>query len=180
MMSGSKFINRRTVVNILGSLFIGVLLAWVMNEITFQFLRNDASRAPEKIELVIPKGTGEKIAQGSVEPTIPEGMVFVIGDVLTVINQDGINHQLGPLYIPAGTSASLTFDIADKYSYSCSFVPDKTFGLDVQLPVTPMTRLTGAIFAGLPLGALIALYSFVIGSTGTVRKKNVHSIDVQP
>ena len=151
---------------IIFSLLLGVLLAWGMNEITYQFLKTDASRAPETIELVIPAGTARRVANGESEPSIPEGMVLVIGDTLIVRNEDDADHQLGPLFIPAGTSASLNFNAAEKYAYSCSFVPDKSFGLDVQLPVTPLTRLMGAVFAGLPLGALIALYSFVISSSG--------------
>ncbi len=140
----------------------GVLLAWLMNEITFRFLKSNGSRAPEIIELEIPEGTAARVARGEQQPSLPEGMVFVIGDTLVIKNDDTENHQLGPLFIPAGTKASMKFNNTDKYSYACSFVPDKTFGLDVQLPVTALTRFTGALFAGLPLGALIALYSFVL------------------
>ncbi|MEW5942029.1 MAG: hypothetical protein AB1750_20375, partial [Chloroflexota bacterium] len=66
-----------------------------------------------------------------------------------------------PLFIPPGTSASMSFDTPEGYSYSCTFQPDKALGLDVREPVTPYTRFTGILFGGLPLGALIALYSLV-------------------
>lgn len=146
-------------------LIIGIILAWGMNEISYIFLKTDASRAPGTIELVIPAGTAARVARGDKEPSIPEGMVFVIGDTLVVRNDDSLDHQLGPLFIPSGTSATLKFNTAEKMSYSCSFSASKAFGMDVQLPVTSFTRFTGAVLAGLPLGVLIALYSFVLQPT---------------
>ena len=152
-------IARRTAL----SLLIGVALAWGMNELTYHYLKSDSTRPPKTVELVIPAGTAQRVERGEAEAGIPTGMVFVIGDRLVVRNQDSANHQLGPLFIPAGSSATMRFEAAEKYSYSCSFVPQKTFGLDVQLPVTWATRAIGAVLAGLPLGVLIALYSLVVG-----------------
>ena len=146
------------------SLLVGVFVAWIINEISYQFLKTDAAREPTTIILTIPAGTHTRVASGEREPSLPEGMVFVIGDTLIIDNQDEVNHQLGPVFVPAGTRASMNFDTAEKFSYECSFVQDKTFGLDVQLPVTAQTRLLGALFAGLPMGALIALYSMLVGS----------------
>lgn len=145
---------------IIFSLLIGLLIGVALNEITFLFLRQTA-RAPQEIELVIPPGTAERVARGEKPPAIPENMTFVVGDTLIVRNQDSADHQLGPLWIPAGTSASLALDSAQSYAYSCSFQPGNYFGLDVYEAVTPGTRLYGALYAGLPLGVLIALYSIV-------------------
>jgi len=146
------------------SLIMGVLLAWIFNELSYQFLKTDAAREPRIITLTIPPGTGSRVSQGDNEPSLPEGMGFVIGDTLIIDNQDDVNHQLGPVFIPAGARAKMDFKTAEKFSYECSFVPDNTFGLDVQEPVTAQTRLLGAIFAGVPMGALIALYSTLLGS----------------
>lgn len=141
---------------------MGVALAWIINEISFQFLKTDAAREPKTIILTIPAGTNARVSRGEREPSLPEGMVFVIGDTLIIDNKDDVNHQLGPVFIPAGTRANMTFKTAEKYSYECSFVPDNAFGLDVQIPVAAQTRLLGAVFAGLPLGVLIALYSILV------------------
>jgi len=147
------------------SVLIGVALAWVMNEITYHFLRSDSARPPATIELVIPAGTAERVSHGESEVSIPKGMVFVVGDIFMIKNEDVSAHQLGPLFIPPGSSAVMTFDAAESYAYACSFAPDRSFGMDVQLPVTFLTRLTGAIFAGLPLGVLIALYGVAVRSS---------------
>jgi hypothetical protein len=79
-----------------------------------------------------------------------------------VKNQDVVDHQLGPLFIPSGTSASLTLSDANSYTYTCSFQPSQVFGLDVQEPVTSATRLYGILFAGLPLGMMLGIYSFLV------------------
>jgi len=140
-------------------MLLGILLAWGMNEITFLYLKSSFNRAPETIELVIPQGTAERVAQGQAAPSIPENMTFVVGDTLLVKNQDSASHRLGPLWIPPGSSARMVFDIVGSLAYVCSFQPDQYFGLEVHEAVTPGTRFLGILTAGLPLGILIALYA---------------------
>lgn len=154
--------QRSMVLRITVAMLIGMLVAVGVNEGSFFFLKSEAGRAPRTIQLVIPAGTAEKIAQGQASPEIPEGMVFVIGDTLAVKNEDNSDHRLGPLFIPSGTTASLVLDSANNYSYECSFQPSQYFGLDVREPVTWTVRLYGIFFAGVPLGALLALYSLII------------------
>jgi hypothetical protein len=138
------------------------VIAVGLNEGSFLFLKSEAGRAPRTIELLIPEGTAEGMAQGHASPEIPTGMVFVIGDTLLVRNEDAADHRLGPLFVPAGTSASLKLDQAENFIFECSFQPSSYFGLDVREPVTWETRLYGILFAGVPLGSLLALYSFII------------------
>ncbi len=111
-----------------------------------------------------PLGTAASIKSGDVPPGIPEDMTFVVGDTFVVVNQDEVDHQLGPLWIPPGTSASLNLDTEQNYAYECSFQSTKIFGLDVREPVTFGTRLTGIFFSGLPLGALFSVYSILLTS----------------
>ena len=112
--------------------------------------------------MVIPDGTADAVSQGKAPPSLPEGMSFVVGDVLEVENRDSADHQLGPLWIPAGTTASLALTEEENYIFTCSFSPSNFFGLDVKEPVTFWTRLSGLFFAGVPLGAILMLYSFVL------------------
>ncbi len=140
---------------------LGIVIAILINELSFSFLKSPAGRAPDKIELVIPAGTADRIARGEPDPAIPTDMTFVAGDTLVVKNEDAVDHHLGPLFIPAGSSASLLLSDANKYSYSCSFEKTQVFGLDVQEPVTSATRLYGILLAGLPLGIMLAIYSLV-------------------
>lgn len=152
-----------TIKRIALSMLLGIVLAAVITEVAYKLFKRE-NREPQRVELIIPAGTAESIAQGKTPPSIPEDMTFVIGDTLVVFNQDNVDHQLGPLWIPSGTSASLNLDTEQNYILQCSFQPTSVFGLDVRQPVTLATRVIGILFAGLPLGALFAVYSTLLAS----------------
>lgn len=143
------------------SLLLGLLIGAAINEISFLFLRGTA-RPPQDIVLAIPLGTAEQVARGEQPPSIPENMVFVVGDTLIVKNEDSVDHKLGPLWIPANTSASLSLDREESLAFECSFQPTRYFGLDVQEPLTIGTRVFGILFSGLPMAILIAVYSIIM------------------
>ena len=150
------------------SLVIGLVLGAAISEIPFLFLQETA-RPPQEIVLTIPRGTAEQVARGEQPPTIPTDMIFVIGDVLVVKNEDAVDHKLGPLWIPANSSAQLPLGQEENLAFECSFQPGNYFGLDVRQPLTTGTRVFGILYAGLPMGILIALYSFVMPGK---KKKN--------
>src|SRR5512139_1149477 len=145
----ARMFRNPTVKRILLCFLIGLVLSVAITEIPFIFLRETA-RPPKEITLVIFKGTAEKVARGEQPPGIPENMKFVVGDTLTVQNQDTADHQLGPLWIPANSSARLSLDQVESLAYECSFQPGKYLGLDVSEP--------------LPLGILFSLYSLAMPS----------------
>lgn len=146
---------------ILISILLGLLIGVMVSEVPFLFLRETA-RAPREIVLIIPAGTSDQIARGEQPPSIPENMTFVVGDTLVVKNEDVADHKLGPLWIPADSSAQLSLDQEENLAYECSFQPRKYFGLDVREPLTPRTRLFGIFYVALPMAILIALYSLVV------------------
>jgi hypothetical protein len=140
---------------------LGLLVAAITTEIAYRLQRRE-NRETSRIELVIPKGTAEKVARGEKPPEIPPEMQFVVGDVLVVVNQDDVPHQLGTLWVPPGTSASLVLGDVENLAVECSFQPSRYFGIEVREPVTWKTRLSGIFFSGLPLGALFAVYSILL------------------
>ena len=142
-------------------MLLGFVLGAVVNEVSFLYVKTDAGRGPQRIELVIPPGTAAKIALGQSDPALPASLVFVLGDTLVVRNEDVVVHQLGPLYIPAGSSASMTLNQPDNLVLRCSFQVSNYEGFNVQEPVTLFTRLAGLIVSGLPLGFLFMLYGLV-------------------
>lgn len=143
------------------SLLLGLVIGVLVSEVPFLFLQETA-RPPQEIVLTIPKGTAEQVARGEQPPSIPTDMIFVVGDVLVVKNDDLVDHKLGPLWIPANSSAQLPLGQAENLAYECSFQPGNYFGLDVRDALTIGTRIYGIFYAGLPLGILIALYSFIL------------------
>jgi hypothetical protein len=154
---------------ILLSVLLGLLIGVVVSEVPFLFLRETA-RPPREIVLTIPAGTSAQVARGEQPPAIPENMTFVVGDTLVVRNEDAVDHKLGPLWIPANSSAQLSLDEEENLAFECSFQPGKYFGLDVRQPLTPRTRLYGIFYVALPMMILIALYSLVL-----TPKKNDHA-----
>ena len=152
-----SFLIKRLIISVLLGLLIGVMVS----EVPFLFLRETA-RPPRDVVLTIPAGTADQIARGEQPPSIPENMTFVVGDRLVVNNEDAVDHKLGPLWIPASSSAQLSLDQEENLAFECSFQPGNYFGLDVRQPLTPRTRLFGIFYVALPMMILIALYSLVI------------------
>jgi hypothetical protein len=134
----------------------------VFNEVTYQFQREASDRAPQTINLLIPEGTADRVAAGDPVPAIPDEMVFVLGDTLQVINHDRVDHQLGPVWVPAGSTASLVMKAVENYAYSCSFQTNRVMGIDVRQPTTNNTRLTALFIAGPTTAVLLFLYTLVI------------------
>jgi len=154
---------------ILLAIVLGLLLGTLISEVPFLFLR-DTARMPQEITLTIPAGTSEQVARGEQPPSIPENMTFVVGDKLVIKNEDSVDHKLGPLWIPANSTAQLALDQEASLAYECTFQPGKYFGLDVREPLTLSTRIYGIIYVAFPMAILIALYSFLFGPK---KKENV-------
>jgi hypothetical protein len=159
---------RIVALRIMLGMLAGIAIGALISEATYFFLRHGEDRAPQVIQLDIPAGTAVRVESGEAIPSIPDSMTFVMGDVLMVRNRDIVSHQLGPLFIPAGSSASLRLDAAQKYAAACSFKPTRYFGINVQPALTLQTRFLGILQAGIPLGFLFILYGvFAIPSGKT-------------
>lgn len=156
-MSAKRIYIRRVAI----SLLIGLLFGVAVTEIPI-FLLYKTARAPKEIVVTIPEGTAAQVARGEQPPAIPKNMTFVVGDLLTVKNEDVVDHKLGELWVPANSLASLQLDQAADLLYESSFQPDGRFGIDVREPLSLATHLGGILGPGISLGILIALYSLAL------------------
>jgi hypothetical protein len=148
---------------ILISILIGLAGAWIVSEASYQLNKDPAARdEANRVELVIPAGTAESIANGEAPVGIPSRMTFVEGDLLIVRNEDSVSHQLGPVWVPPQSSGVLQIGTASDYSYACSFSDTKVFGLEVHPQLTLEARIQGTMAMGLPSSVMIALYSFLV------------------
>jgi hypothetical protein len=89
-------------------------------------------------------------------------MVFVIGDVLEVKNEDATSHQLGPLWVPSGATSRLVMEQASSFVYSCSFQTSRYLGIDVRQPTTIGTRVAGLALVVPTTAVLFFLYSLLM------------------
>ena len=143
-------------------LLLSLALSFAFNELTYHLQRENYDRAPQTIRLEIPEGTASRVAAGEEVPSIPAELQFVIGDVLEVKNHDTTDHELGPLWIPAGGTARLALEQADKYALSCSFRPSRYLGFDVRAGTSVGVRLTGRGLT-FPTTAILAfMYSLLV------------------
>lgn len=152
---------------ILYAMLAGLIFGLVFSEATFLFLGQTA-REPKVVQVTVPAGTAELVARGEQPPSIPKDMTFVVGDTLEVVNHDNVDHQIGPLWIPSGTSASLVLGQPESLAFECSFQAGNYIGLDVREPLTLYTRIYGIFFAGIPMGILLSIYMVILPS----KKKN--------
>jgi hypothetical protein len=143
-------------------LFFSTLLMFLINEGVHLLRQDRVSRAPQIIQLDIPEGTAQKVASGQSIDDLPKNMIFVVGDTLQVNNLDTDAHELGPLWIPPGSSATLNLEMVSDFAYSCSFNTTQYMGLTVREATTFTTRLVGLWYGVPPLFMFFMVYSFVI------------------
>lgn len=143
-------------------LALSTLAVWAISELGILVQNESAARAPETVELVIPAGTADAVAVGQEAPGIPDELSFVLGDTLLVRNRDDVAHTLGPLLVPARSSATLTLDQPENFALTCSFKPSRYLGLDVRPPTTTRTRLLALAFGVPPTAALLFVYSLLV------------------
>ena len=144
-----------------GLLLVSLLFVLVMSEAFYFLIRNDSERAPQTFEITIPAGTAERIAAGQSGPEIPN-TVFVVGDTLTVHNLDSSSHELGPIWLPPGTSGSLTLGEANDFIFNCSFQSTQFLGLTVREATTWTSRLSALWYGTPPVWMFLLVYSFVL------------------
>lgn len=150
--------RKRFLLSVLGAfIFVGLV-----NEGAHLLLKEKTDRPPEIVEVSIPAGTAERISAGEADPTIPSELIFVIGDTLLVTNEDDVPHELGPLWIPAGSSASLVMENANKYTLGCTFQPSRYLDFDVRSRTTATSRLQAFGLATPPTAMFFFLYSLLV------------------
>jgi hypothetical protein len=136
---------------------VSLVFVFAITEFTFKVQNYNIDRGPKVIELVIPAGTAARVEKGENVPSIPDEMIFVLGDVLQVRNEDNVTHELGPVLVPAGSVGSMPMDLAESITISCSFNASNYLGVDVRTPTTLQTRLVALSFA-VPSTAIIAFF----------------------
>ena len=143
-------------------LLVSLVAMVVVIEGAYYVQREDTDRAPKTIQIVIPAGTAQRVAAGELVDLLPDNSTFVLGDALEVINQDSVDHQLGPIWVPPGSIGKIVLEEANKFSYSCSFAPSRYLGLDVKKPTTLLTRLTGLSISVPTTAAFLFIYSLAV------------------
>jgi hypothetical protein len=157
-----KSLLQRGVIRFLAIFILSMGVIWIFSEGTHRLLREDYDRTPQVVELVVPLGAAERVSAGESVPSIPDEMIFVVGDTLLVRNEDIVDHELGPLWVPAGSSASLVLEQPRKFMVACSFQDTRYLGIDVRQPTTWTTRITALAVASPATAIFIFIYSILV------------------
>lgn len=136
----------------------GLLLSLGLNALVWVILPEANDRPPQRIELVIPPGTARRVAVGEAVPSIPANFVFVVGDTLVIRNEDEVAHQIGPFWIPAGTSVSQLLGGATRLTYACTVRPEGFLGLEVWPRISLAQKMLLVVLGGVLFGGLASFF----------------------
>ena len=160
-------------------LLVSIVAVLMFSEGFYRLIHTDSERAPKTVEITIPAGTAERIAAGESGPDLSK-MVFVVGDTLLVHNLDSVSHELGPIWLPPGTSGSLALGEANDFIYNCSFQPTQFLGLTVRAATTWTARLSALWYGVPPILMFLMVYSFVLFPLKAGDDENGTSPGVEP
>jgi hypothetical protein len=88
--------------------------------------------------VVIPAGTGKRIASGFHLYLIPEDLQLHVGDALVVVNQDSQVHEVGPFFVRPGETMRHTFTEPGRFVGACTFHPAGEVAIEVFPPDVPI------------------------------------------
>jgi hypothetical protein len=151
---------RAIVIRLIVSVVIALIASLGISELTYRMVEGTTAQ-PQEYELIIPVGTSERLAKGEQVVGLPKQLTFVEGDVIVVINQDTVSHQLGPIWVPAGATGKLALERPVNYSMECSFLPEEQMGLAVEPRVNSGDRMRAMLSMGLPTAVILWLFWLV-------------------
>jgi len=100
--------------------------------------RNDGAR----VTIRVPEGTAARVERGEDPGLVDEVVWLQAGDRMTLVNDDVVLHQLGPLAAAPGERARVTFDDQTRIDGTTTLRPARTVTIVVRPrgAPTPTTR----------------------------------------
>ena len=74
---------------------------------------------PETIEIVVPLGTGDRLAAGENVVLMPARLELRVGDVLYIRNEDLVEHSVGPYNVRPDSANQFRFGTEGVYEGYC-------------------------------------------------------------
>lgn len=91
----------------------------------------DEGREPTVQEIVVPRGTQERLVRGETVDVMPAVMEFAVGDSLRIRNDDVVDQEVGPYFVRAGEEFELTYGSAGTYEGVCPLSEGLTYKIVV-------------------------------------------------
>jgi plastocyanin len=87
----------------------------------------DTGDSPTTQELVVPRGTAEKLADGEAVTVMPTEMQFEVGDTLRIRNEDVEPQAVGPYRVAAGDEFEITFGSPGRFEGVCALAEGERY-----------------------------------------------------
>jgi hypothetical protein len=87
---------------------------------------------PQVVELVVPSGTADRLAEGEEVVVLPAELHLNVGDVLRIRNEDDIDQEVGPWMVEAGGQFELRFGAAGSYQGVCPLAEGEEYLIEVE------------------------------------------------
>ena len=84
----------------------------------------EASPSPPAYSVVVPPGTGARVAAGEPVELLPSDLQLPVGTELVIENQDVETQEVGPFVVRAGETLRHRFATRGIYSGACTVHPD--------------------------------------------------------
>ncbi len=91
------------------------------------------AREGETLELVVPAGTGDRLAMGETVTIMPSELTFRVGDTIRIRNDDRFPQSVGPYLVAAGEVFELQYGSPGTYEGYCPLSQGETY----RIVVTP-------------------------------------------
>lgn len=95
-----------------------VLTAAVMAAVGLAACGSDDA-APEVVEIVVPLGTGERLAAGEDVVLMPQRLEMRVGDSLYIRNEDTVEHSVGPYVVRPDSANQFKYGKPGVYEGYC-------------------------------------------------------------
>lgn len=93
--------------------------------------RGGDEREPQVTEIVVPRGTQERLDRGETVTVMPSVLRFRVGDTLRIRNDDVVDQSVGPYLVPAGEQFELRYGKPGRYEGLCPLSEGSTYEIVV-------------------------------------------------
>lgn len=93
----------------------------------FAATSGDEPRRAEQIDLVVEKGTQDRVNAGETVVMMPSRIELKVGDTIRIRNDDTVDQWVGPYLVRAGQEFSFTYGAPGRFAGYCPLADGKRY-----------------------------------------------------
>ena len=119
-----RWLVAAVIVTVVAAIGVGIGITMIRNQ----------PRDPQTIEIVVPKGTNDRLKAREKVAVMPSKLEFTVGDYIRIRNEDVVRHSVGPYLVDAGEELFLRYGKAGTYEGYCPVTEDQRYLIVVRDP----------------------------------------------